>query len=94
LDRSDPQTKAAEAQRLLNDPTLTDAQQAIEAQIVTNLANAQLDGKPETEAYCLELVRALQAHRRMTRMLWSQVEFGKLKEKELEQKSLFNRNGL
>lgn len=85
--------KPAEAQRLLDDPAFQDSTQSVERSIVDKLKTTLLDGKPETERYILELVRTLQSGARYQRLLWQQVDAGKLQEHALEQKKRFKKGG-
>lgn len=85
--------RAKAAERLLDDPAFRDATESIERSIIDKLKSIQLDGKPETERYVLELVRCLQASARQSRWLWTQVEHGKLAEHELDKRKAF-RKGL
>ena len=81
--------RGGDADRLLNDPAFIAANEAIEKQIVDRLKSTQLDGRPETDNYCLELVRSLQAMARHQRMLWSWVDSGKVAASDIERKRLF-----
>ena len=82
------------AQRLLDDPAFQDSTQSIERQIVDKLKTTLLDGKPETERYILELVRTLQSGARYQRLLWNQVDAGKLEDHALEQKARWRKGGI
>jgi hypothetical protein len=87
-------SRGANAQRLLDDPAFRDSSDALERQIVEKLKSVQLDGTEATERYVLELVRCLQSAARFSKLLWSQVENGKLQEHELERKKLFRKGGI
>ena len=89
-----PQNKGRNAERLLEDPAFRDALEGIERQIVETLKGVQLDGKPDTERYVLELVRCLQAQARQSRFLWQQVEHGKLAQHELDRRKPLGRGRL
>jgi hypothetical protein len=76
---------ASQALEALSDPA-----ERVEAQLIAQLADTQLDGTPETEAYLLELVRTLQAGRRYQKFLWTQVNHGKLESAALERKEMMS----
>ena len=79
--------RASKAQRLLEDPAFAESTEALERAIVAKLKETQLDGSEATERHVLELVRLLQTGARYSRLLWNQVDAGKLASHELERKS-------
>ena len=86
--------RAADAERLLNDPAFIAATTAIETQTIKHLKETQLDGKPETERYVMELVRILQSGTRFQRLLWQHIDSGKLADDALERKRAFRKGGI
>lgn len=69
---------AKRAERLLSDRTFNEAFDDIDALIVKQLAETQL--QPDTEGYVLEMVRRLQAHRAVRKWLRQRIQYGDLKE--------------
>ena len=66
------------AQRLLDDPDLQAAFEAIESDIMRRMKNIELNGSELANAQAVELVRDLQANGRITRQLRQWVTSGQL----------------
>lgn len=84
MSRENPVAIGAQAQQLLDNPLLKEAHENIEKAIVDALAKVDV----ADTAHTLELVRALQAHRRGRTLLDQYVTHGKLAEDALEKKKL------
>ena len=81
--------KGKDAELLLEHPLLQESFDAIERDAVTALASTALHDGEEDKA--LEIVRAIQANRRLKKKLWEYVSHGKLEARAQEQRANKNR---
>lgn len=77
----------SDAERLLSDPALTEAREAVKNEIIRKMATANLDGSQASKDYVYSLAQLLQAGDLQFRLLGQQLSFGKLDSHELERKS-------
>ena len=82
--RADLVAKGLDAGRILNDPAYNAAFEAVERKIIAALADSHLDGSPETNAAVVELVRDLQANRRLKATLVQAQGYGSAEAKRQE----------
>ena len=84
--------RAAEAESLLHE--LESPLNDIEAAIVKQLGAVNMDGSEQSERYCLELVRTLQAGTRFKRLLAQWIANGQIEEASLERKRAWKKGGI
>tara|TARA_A100000172_G_scaffold17134_1_gene9415 strand:- start:2062 stop:2337 length:276 start_codon:yes stop_codon:yes gene_type:complete len=89
MKRRDPVVKGKDAEQLLEHPLLQEGFDAIEKDAVNALASTALHDGEEGKA--LEIVRAIQANRRLKKKLWEYVSHGKLEARAQEQRANKNR---
>jgi|TARA_R100001480_G_scaffold93748_1_gene99412 hypothetical protein len=89
MKRANPIVKGKDAEQLLEHPLLQEGFDSIERDVVNALASTGLVSGEYDEA--LELVRTLQANRRLKKKLWEYVSHGKLEARAEEQRAKQNR---
>ena len=77
--REQTDVKAAEAQRLLDDPAFVRAREVVREGLLTELEAIKHDGQSETDAYEREICRALRTLRSVTRAIQMTVQGQKLR---------------
>lgn len=86
MKRRDPVVVGKDAEHLLEHPLLQESFDAIERDVVNALASTQLITGEHEQA--VELVRTLQANRRLKKKLWEFVSHGKIEAKAKERRTL------
>lgn len=86
MKRRDPVVVGKDAEQLLEHPLLQESFDAIERDVVNALASTQLVSGEHEQA--VELVRTLQANRRLKKKLWEFVSHGKIEAKAQERRTL------
>ena len=86
MKRRDPVVVGKDAEHLLEHPLLQENFDAIERDVVNALASTQLVTGEHEQA--VELVRTLQANRRLKKKLWEFVSHGKIEAKAKERRTL------
>tara|TARA_R100001509_G_scaffold134670_1_gene88302 strand:- start:564 stop:839 length:276 start_codon:yes stop_codon:yes gene_type:complete len=86
MKRRDPVVVGKDAEHLLEHPLLQESFDSIEKDVVNALASTQLVTGEHEQA--IELVRTLQANRRLKKKLWEFVSHGKIEAKAREQRPL------
>lgn len=77
--REQTDVKAAEAQRLLDDPAFVRAREVVREGLLTELEAIKHDGQSETDAYEREICRALRTLKSVTRAIQMTVQGQKLR---------------
>ena len=92
--RNNPTVKGEQAQQLMKDPLLKEAMTGIDEMLVKQLRDMNMTGSEGDNLYALELVRCLQANKRITSWLGQVLNTGKLQENEAKRKSMLNSKGI
>lgn len=78
MKREDRSVKAAQAERLLDDPAFKTAVERVEGNIIRLMKNANLNGDEAVDGYTTELVRKLQTIAAVQTSLQAEIDSVKL----------------
>ena len=84
----------SDAERLLNDPAFKEAMERMDREILKKLKKADFDGSEAQERYREKLNLLLYCSERFKSHLTQMISTGKVKEAQLDRKTLVNRKGL